>query len=235
MNKPNRDAGGAMVAAAIVFMILIVLVLGGGFFFFASLQRSARQEVMQQALLAERRAMVMAEEQRSIAQRQLAVSSEALSESQVLAKTDLAWKKDEDATTSGVSAPADGQTTAIDRLGWLVNHWQHIDGEKSSEEHWIAPRGGIMLGVNRSVDGKGKMSFEYLRIESAEDDRMVHYASPMGRGETAFSLLEVAQGRVVFENPEHDFPRRISYWLDDQGRLHARIEGEIDGKSRESE
>ncbi len=30
---------------------------------------------------------------------------------------------------------------------------------------------------------------------------------------------------VVFENREHDFPQRILYWLDGEGRLHARIEG----------
>jgi hypothetical protein len=29
----------------------------------------------------------------------------------------------------------------------------------------------------------------------------------------------------VFENLEHDFPQRILYWLDVDGRLHARIEG----------
>ena len=31
--------------------------------------------------------------------------------------------------------------------------------------------------------------------------------------------------KVVFENPEHDFPQRIIYQLDDDGNLAGRIEG----------
>lgn len=35
--------------------------------------------------------------------------------------------------------------------------------------------------------------------------------------------------RRVFVNEEHDFPRRIPYWMDG-GALHARIEGKLRGK-----
>ena len=231
MKTSSRDAAVVIVTVAIVFMILIVLILGG----VASYQRVAAKESMQRALVAEQRAIEMAQVQDAIATREQAVADQALADAQILADTLLANKSDSDATATGGVASAAGPSTSINQLGWLVNHWQHVDGQASSEEHWIAPRGGIMLGVNRSVNAKGKTSFEYLRIESTEDDGMVYYASPMGRGETAFSLLEIGQDRVVFENPAHDFPQRIVYWLDEQRRLHARIEGEIGGKPRQSE
>ncbi len=41
--------------------------------------------------------------------------------------------------------------------------------------------------------------------------------------------------RAVFENGEHDFPQRILYWLDPEGRLHARVEGRLAGQPRGQE
>jgi hypothetical protein len=38
--------------------------------------------------------------------------------------------------------------------------------------------------------------------------------------------------KVVFENPDHDFPQRILYWLEDADVLRARIEGTEDGENR---
>jgi hypothetical protein len=235
MKTSSRDAGGAIVAVVVVFLMLILLIMGGGFFFIVSNQRAGAIESMQRVVMAEQRALVMAQEQRAIAIREQAVANKAIADAELLAPTNSDKTTDSTATAGGDGEPVDGQTTTISQLGWLVNHWQHVEGKTSSEEHWIAPRGGIMLGVNRSVNGKGRTMFEFLRIEATEDDGLVYYASPMGRGKTAFTLLEVGPDRVVFENAEHDFPQRIIYWLDDQGRLHARIEGEIGGKPRQSE
>ncbi len=35
---------------------------------------------------------------------------------------------------------------------------------------------------------------------------------------------------MVFENPQHDFPQRILYRKNPDGTLHARAEGERNGK-----
>ena len=42
--------------------------------------------------------------------------------------------------------------------------------------------------------------------------------------ETVFRAATTSSREVVFENPEHDFPQRITYWLS-EGRLCARVEG----------
>ena len=78
------------------------------------------------------------------------------------------------------------------------------------------------------------LSFEFLRIES-DQDGLVYLASPRGRPATPFRLVESAKARVVFANPQHDFPQRILYWLAEDGLLHARIEGEQRGKPASEE
>ena len=92
------------------------------------------------------------------------------------------------------------------------------------EENWLPPAGGIMLGMHRDVRPEGKLFFEFLRIELKESGP-VYIAQPRGREATHFPLKKSDGLRVTFENPEHDFPKRIIYWKE-SARLCARVEGD---------
>lgn len=114
----------------------------------------------------------------------------------------------------------------------MTGHWEGEANGVSSEEIWLEPRGGMMLGLHRDLPASGRASFEYLRIEN-ENDGIVYMASPGGAPPTPFLLVSSGvkeSRRAVFENPGHDFPERITYWLGEDGQLHARVEGRIDGK-----
>lgn len=116
-------------------------------------------------------------------------------------------------------------------LAWIAGRWEGLWSGTIMEEIWTDPKGGLILGLHRDVSSSGRATFEYLRI--VEDDSGIAYlASPMGRQPTRFPLVEVdAVGyRAVFENPAHDFPRRITYWLGKDGKLHARVEGDQGGE-----
>ncbi len=117
----------------------------------------------------------------------------------------------------------------IEQLAWMAGSWKDAKENQSAEEHWTAPAGNLMVGMHRDVMGK-KAFFEYLRIEEKRG-KVTYVASPMGRGETRFPMTKCEKQRVVFENPEHDFPQRIVYWLED-GTLHARAEATKDGEVR---
>ena len=47
--------------------------------------------------------------------------------------------------------------------------------------------------------------------------------------------MRVSEREAVFENPQHDFPQRISYELKGDGTLLAAIEGTKNGKTRRVE
>ncbi len=97
------------------------------------------------------------------------------------------------------------------------------------EEFWLAPKGNSMLGLHRDVKGGRTASFEFLRIE-ATPEGMTYWASPRARPATPFQMIELKDKRVVFENAQHDFPKRIIYWLGSDDSLHAKIEGTLQGK-----
>jgi hypothetical protein len=117
-------------------------------------------------------------------------------------------------------APAQG---AIGDLAWLAGAWvgtRGAEGTTSIEERWSPPLGGAMLGVSRTVS-RGRMgAFEYLRIVE-RDGGLVYIAQPGGAAATEFVLTELGPTRAVFDNPRHDYPKRIVYELSTEGVLRA--------------
>ena len=107
-------------------------------------------------------------------------------------------------------------------LSWMTGHWRGTSDGWAMEEVWLAPAGGMMLGLHRDAKGT-KASYEFIRIaETAEG--IVYFAQPSGKPPTPFKLTHASAGRAVFENPQHDFPQRITYTLAKR-RLCARVEG----------
>lgn len=118
---------------------------------------------------------------------------------------------------------------AIGDMGWLAGAWVGTRSTGSTnEERWSPPLGGAMLAVSRSVNTSGKMfAFEYLRIVE-RDGGLVYVAQPGGAKGTEFVLTELTATRAVFENPRHDYPKRIVYELSAEGSLSATI-GQLKG------
>jgi hypothetical protein len=134
----------------------------------------------------------------------------------------------------GRAIPKAAKAADLASLSWIAGAWAGVDDGVEMEEHWLPAKGNTMLGLHRDVAGNKTVSFEFLRIE-ATADAITYWASPKGRPATPFRLKEVSDKKAVFENPEHDFPQRIIYWLGKDGSLHAKIEGTQGGKEAAAE
>ena len=118
---------------------------------------------------------------------------------------------------------------------FMAGRWastQAMDaGQRVSEEFWLPFTAEGSLGVNRLSINDRTVFFEFLRIETT-DDGTYYIAQPKGRSPgTRFTMIELSDNRVVFENPDHDFPQRIVYERDGN-ELHASIEGIQNGQHR---
>ncbi len=135
---------------------------------------------------------------------------------------------------AGFSVSVGARATDLSGLAWMAGNWSGVQGGVEMEEFWQEPKGNTMLGLHRDVSGGRTVSFEFLRIE-ATPEAITYWASPGGRQATPFRLIEQKEKRVVFENAKHDFPQRVIYWLSDDGALHAKIEGTMNGKAAAEE
>jgi len=122
---------------------------------------------------------------------------------------------------------------ALAQLSWLAGAWSGDDRGTLNEEVWLAPSGGLMLAMHRDTAGGKATGFEFLRIEE-DGQGLVYRAMPQGHPPTDFRRVAQGPSCVVFENPEHTFPRRVLYWREGAA-LHARIEGTRQGNPASKE
>ena len=133
---------------------------------------------------------------------------------------------------ASMAAATPSAETDVARLGWMSGCWMQVRSNGRVDEQWLAPGGGMMLGMSRTLkDGKVR-EYEFLRIAPGPDGRLAFIAKPSGQAEASFPLKEVTDDLVVFEDPTHDFPQRILYKRVDATTLIARIEGNIGGLAR---
>ena len=128
-----------------------------------------------------------------------------------------------------LASSVNGQTSdarSISELSWITGDWQSPAGERSQvEEHWTKPGGASMLGMSRTILGEKTVEFEYLRIERRADG-IYYVAHPKAQCPgTDFKLTRATATEAVFENPEHDFPKRIIYRKTGEDSLTASIDG----------
>ena len=122
----------------------------------------------------------------------------------------MTWKYGALALCAVLTAAAPPKAKVAD-LGWMAGSWASDSGSAWTEEHWMAPRGGVMLGTNRSGKGSAATGFEFMRIAQGADGTVSFWASPSGAPASAFPLTSLKPGEAVFENPAHDYPTRIVY------------------------
>lgn len=110
-------------------------------------------------------------------------------------------------------------------LRWLLGDWV-ADGNKTTfHESWteVAPHTFEGSGIERAKPEGSIRGSEVLRL--VEMAGAVFYFSKVTHNElpVAFRLNECADGRFVFDNPAHDFPRRLEYVLAPDGRLTVNV------------
>jgi uncharacterized protein DUF6265 len=132
------------------------------------------------------------------------------------------------------SAPSHAQSSAkIEDASWLAGCWSMARTDGSTEEHWLQPAGGAMLGLSRTIRDSKMTEYEYLAIREV-DGKLAYVAIPSGQKETTFPLVRLSPAELVFENPRHDFPQRVIYRKVPDG-IAARIEGVVGGKARSAD
>ena len=136
--------------------------------------------------------------------------------------------------TTGITPLSGQETPGVERLAWLQGCWEAASPQRTIEEQWMAPRGGSMLGMSRTVRGERFTGHE-LVVLRVRDGRLVYQAHPSGQPSAEFPLQTLGDSTVVFEDPQHDFPQRVGYRRSAADSLLAWIEGTANGQERRVE
>lgn len=106
---------------------------------------------------------------------------------------------------------------------WLAGCWSGARGPEQIRERWVVADDETLLGLGFTRVGTSLQSFEFVRIVTRGQD-LVYIAQPDGAPPTEFAGTRGAPTEVVFENPGHDYPRRIAYRRVDINRVITTID-----------
>lgn len=112
-------------------------------------------------------------------------------------------------------------------LQQLAGSWKR--SSKASFETWevASPTALLGEGYQQTATGEKKVT-EYLRIVQDANQGIVYQATVPDQNDGAtvdFPLRFFTTNSWTFENPEHDFPKKIEYWFQDDQTLRVTLSG----------
>ena len=121
-------------------------------------------------------------------------------------------------------------STSVNDVAWIAGCWDLTRDNRHVVEHWLPVEGETMMGMSRTVVNGKTTEWEFLIIRNGAKG-LEYVAKPSGQAEAVFTATTASATEVVFENPSHDFPKKIIYTRNGES-LTASIEGPMNGKTR---
>jgi uncharacterized ubiquitin-like protein YukD len=113
------------------------------------------------------------------------------------------------------------------RLDAWKGRWESSDSTGNFIETWKKINDTLYQGRGIMIANKDTLFSEDIKLIYKKNT--VHYVvkaeGQNGEEEVRFELTKFANDTWIFENPQHDFPKRITYYLKSTGSLIATIEG----------
>lgn len=130
--------------------------------------------------------------------------------------------------------------TEIDKLDWLVGTWEQQTENGTFTEVWTKTsqkdengnQADYLQGTSSLVKNGETLFSEQITLTEKENKLVYSVIAGEQNGGQAvdFTTTKIEKGDLVFENPTHDFPKKITYKLVTKDSLYAEISG--DGKSQ---
>ncbi len=127
----------------------------------------------------------------------------------------------------------------IDELSFplerLAGKWQDMNRDNAFYEEWSQLDESSLIGTGYVMSSADTVFIERLEIKPIDND--LYYIvglSSNQRDETVrFKMTEATEQRIVFENPKHDFPKKITYELMPDSGMQVHLNGHEGGQYTE--
>jgi hypothetical protein len=115
---------------------------------------------------------------------------------------------------------------------WLLGKWTQQSEQGILEETWASVNDSTFEGTSYFIKGKDTLHNETIVLQQ-NGPHFIYKATIKGQNNDqtiAFPLTSATDKNLVFENPKHDYPQKITYQLTNDSTLIAKISGIQAGK-----
>jgi hypothetical protein len=120
----------------------------------------------------------------------------------------------------------------IKAANWLIGQWEHKTPEGTLMETWTKVNDSTFEGSSYFIKAKDTIHTETIRLQQ-NGVTLTYNATVKGQNNdqaVAFELTSANEKALVFENPKHDYPQKITYTKGANNTLTAEISGKLQEK-----
>ncbi len=130
--------------------------------------------------------------------------------------------------------PACSGPNLLDRAAWLEGQWENRTPRGTVIEEWSREGPNVFAGRSFMRQGEDIRVLETIRlVREGENLYYIPVVGDQNDGQPVrFTLTELTDRSMRFENPDHDFPQVITYSRIGSDSLMAQIAGTINGEGR---
>ena len=116
----------------------------------------------------------------------------------------------------------------------MLGVWEHSTASEYSKETWQQENDSTYTGFSYSQAEKDTVFAESLQLQQKDGAVYLDVVAYKQNNDEAvtFEMVSNTQKEFVFENPLHDFPKRIVYSNPTRDSIHAWVEGRVQGEMK---
>ena len=122
----------------------------------------------------------------------------------------------------------------LEKANWMLGEWEQKDSLGTLREIWERLDDSTFVGLSYYIQNE-KDTIHNEQVELMQDgEHLIYTATIKGENNNSpipFQMVTDEDSLLVFENPKHDFPKKIEYKLAKNNVLTAKISGKLNGKS----
>ncbi len=130
--------------------------------------------------------------------------------------------------------PGNENVQPIGKVIWLVGDWQKQSEKGILTEAWRKLDDSTLVGRSYLILEVDTLSLESIRLEQRKG-KLYYIPTVPDQNEgqpVVFVQTNLTDSTVVFENPKHDFPQKITYSFLVNDSLSVEIAAIVDGKQK---
>ncbi|MEC4049062.1 DUF6265 family protein [Flavobacterium sp. SUN046] len=122
----------------------------------------------------------------------------------------------------------------LKKANWILGNWEKTDSLGTLKEQWKLQNDSSFIGNSNYIQNeKDTLHFEAMELTEINEN-LIYEATVKGENNdesVPFKMTKSTDSVLVFENPKHDYPQKITYKLINANNIVATIAGKINGKS----
>jgi hypothetical protein len=120
----------------------------------------------------------------------------------------------------------------IKKADWLIGNWENTSPDGVLTENWEKVNDSTFKAASYFIKAKDTIHFESI-VLAQKGETLTYIATVKGQNDdkpVAFPSKSETENKLVFENPQHDYPKKITYTKGATNTLTAEISGKLNGK-----